>query len=378
MTSTRSGRRSGRTDANARSSARSSSRACGRNAWPSMVRWVPRAVRVRSRTPTAFSNAATRLDTACGVMSRSSAASANRPVSTTATKVRTASRSTLETLGTGPDNGRHTWVMRDAEEVIATLRALIAPPPPPPVEPFGIVFVGDGVVLCVTCRKPMWAEKPDRRGWTPRLSSTYRCACGTSAPTAAVDGELWELTRERLSAPSFVSRWLTDRTRRIDASIASAREIAAWFADPDHAQQADLLLRPPPSRVRRLLDTVNGVRPGPAHLPLLGALRSRVIELLDERARLSPRAGGRPVSDVRYLRLDLFWDQLDTKRWSAPGPSPQPRNDPALKDNWAHTPHTTIGQRRALLAMAVGEARVVVVKSTATGGGYVRVVQDGV
>ncbi len=94
ITSTRSARRPGRTEETARSSACRSSRACGRNACPSTVSSAPRAVRVNSRTPRSFSSAAIRLETACWVIESSAAASENCPASLTATKVRTASRST--------------------------------------------------------------------------------------------------------------------------------------------------------------------------------------------------------------------------------------------------------------------------------------------
>jgi Major Facilitator Superfamily len=87
ITSTRSALRPGCTDAAARSSACSSSRACGRNAWPWVVSWTPRAVRASNRTPRSFSSAAIRLDTACWVRDRSAAASENWPASVTATTV---------------------------------------------------------------------------------------------------------------------------------------------------------------------------------------------------------------------------------------------------------------------------------------------------
>ncbi len=111
ITSTRSARRPGRTEAAARAAACSSSRACGRNACPSAVSRAPRAVRVNSRTPRSFSSAAMRLETACWVIDRSAAASWNWPASATATKVRTASRSTptdlsRTTRGCGAPAGR--------------------------------------------------------------------------------------------------------------------------------------------------------------------------------------------------------------------------------------------------------------------------------
>src|SRR5580704_17745924 len=93
-------RRPGRTDASARAATRRSSRACGRNAWPSMVSWTPRAVRVNRRTSRSFSSAAMRLEAACWVTDSAAAASANWPASAAATKVRTASISTRQTLPT--------------------------------------------------------------------------------------------------------------------------------------------------------------------------------------------------------------------------------------------------------------------------------------
>lgn len=97
-TSTRSARSPGRTAAVARSSARSRTRACGSRACPSMVSSAPRGVRTSSRTPRSFSSAAIRLDTACWVRARSTAAFWNCPESAIATKARTALRSTRGSL----------------------------------------------------------------------------------------------------------------------------------------------------------------------------------------------------------------------------------------------------------------------------------------
>ena len=78
-TSTRRLRRPGRTEAAARSAASRSSRACGRKAWPSAVSSTP--ARHADEQPRAelLSRAATRLETACWVIDRPSAASENWP-----------------------------------------------------------------------------------------------------------------------------------------------------------------------------------------------------------------------------------------------------------------------------------------------------------
>lgn len=247
--------------------------------------------------------------------------------------------------------------------------------------------IGDGLIHCGHCGCELYAIQPRQSGYAHTMMY-YQCAndCKPSARTDLVDIGLHKFTRDRLSDPG--GEWQRTRIALIDADLAFARELWAWYSDPENRR-----------RVRR----AHAWWRKPHTIPLmlfgyepLWEVRAYFYALAERVAKQVVAFAGQPVrADDRALLTALteawagyewvygdwgllprparvrrheaaqgkFWDLLVSTRWSGLGPAKPLVDDSALAQEWDH--HGMLKRRRTLLRLAIGLDRLVVHRTDA-------------
>ncbi|GAA2701507.1 hypothetical protein [Nonomuraea recticatena] len=252
-----------------------------------------------------------------------------------------------------------------------------------------VMRVGDRLVHCAHCGCSLRAMQPPQSGYS-HTAMYYECVGDDCrqvvwARAELVDRELQEFTRHRLSDPSPGAGWQRARFALIDAELAEARELWAWYADPQH---------------RRQLARAFAWWRAPRMLPLmlfghesLWWVRSGLQQLGDELAGQVVRLAERPVqatgrtllSVLREARTayksahsawlmkdwpspaarrrleesqDRFWNLLLGTQWRDLGPAEPPVDDRALTRDWTQE-HGMLSRRRELLRLAIDTDRLV-------------------
>ncbi|MEU8804132.1 hypothetical protein [Spirillospora sp. NPDC048819] len=258
-----------------------------------------------------------------------------------------------------------------------------------------VMRVGNGLIHCAHCGHVLHATLPRQSGYGYG-AMYYQCAdddCGLVVwvCTELVDRELQKFTRRRLSDPSPSAGWQLARLTLIDAELTKARELWAWYADPQHRRQVArafawwraphmlpsmLIGYTPLGEVRERLYNLGNELAGQvvalAGRPVRAAGRTRVDALREARTAYTSAMSAsmllRPsLAAARRLEeaQDRFWDLLVGTQWRDLGPTEALVDDKALTADWT-TEHGMLLRRRELVRLAVGTDRVVVHGSAGT------------